>query len=29
MSRKTAFEKVQIARRPDRPYTLDLLNSIF
>jgi len=29
MSRKTAFEKVQIARRPHRPYTLDLLNSIF
>lgn len=26
---KTAFEKVQTARHPDRPYTLDLLTAIF
>lgn len=26
---KTAFEKVQTARHPDRPYTLDLLAEIF
>lgn len=28
-SEKTAFEKVQVARRADRPYTLDLLGTIF
>lgn len=26
---KSAFERVQTARHPDRPYTLDLLDSIF
>src|SRR5215207_2265395 len=26
---KTAMERVQTARHPERPYTLDLLNSIF
>ena len=26
---KTAFERVQTARHPDRPYTLDLLSAIF
>lgn len=26
---KTAFERVQTARHPERPYTLDLLNTIF
>jgi acetyl-CoA carboxylase carboxyl transferase subunit alpha len=26
---KTAFERVQTARHPDRPYTLDLLSTIF
>lgn len=26
---KTAIERVQTARHPDRPYTMDLLNSIF
>ena len=26
---KNAFEKVQVARHPDRPYTLDLLSDIF
>lgn len=26
---KTAFEKVQTARHPERPYTLDLLSAIF
>jgi acetyl-CoA carboxylase carboxyl transferase subunit alpha len=29
MSELTAIERVQRARHPDRPYTLDLLNSIF
>lgn len=29
MTEKTAFEKVQLARHPDRPYTLDLLSKIF
>lgn len=26
---KTAFERVQLARHPDRPYTLDILETIF
>lgn len=26
---KTAFERVQTARHPERPYTLDIINSIF
>ena len=26
---KTAFEKVQTARHPDRPYTLDIISNIF
>ncbi len=26
---KTAFERVQTARHPDRPYTLDIINAIF
>lgn len=26
---KTAFERVQIARHPERPYTLDIINTIF
>lgn len=26
---KTAFERVQTARHPERPYTLDLINTIF
>ena len=26
---KEAFERVQLARHPERPYTLDLLNTIF
>lgn len=29
MKENTAFERVQEARNPSRPYTLDLLNSIF
>lgn len=28
-SEKNAFEKVQVARHPERPYTLDLLSHIF
>ncbi|MBX7172951.1 MAG: acetyl-CoA carboxylase carboxyltransferase subunit alpha [Pyrinomonadaceae bacterium] len=27
--KKTAFERVQTARHPERPYTLDLINKIF
>ncbi|MEO7538703.1 MAG: acetyl-CoA carboxylase carboxyltransferase subunit alpha [Pyrinomonadaceae bacterium] len=26
---KTAFERVQMARHPDRPYSLDIINTIF
>lgn len=29
MNERTAIEKVRLARHPDRPYTLDLVNSIF
>ncbi|MCS6874597.1 MAG: acetyl-CoA carboxylase carboxyltransferase subunit alpha [Pyrinomonadaceae bacterium] len=29
MSDKTAFDRVQLARHPDRPYTLDLIGKIF
>jgi acetyl-CoA carboxylase carboxyl transferase subunit alpha len=29
LSNKTAFERVQTARHPDRPYTLDVIGAIF
>ncbi len=28
-TKKNAFERVQVARHPERPYTLDLLSHIF